>query len=72
MPCLDEPCFKANFKVSVKVSHPEHQAISNTPVEYHDKQSNTYFFERTPFMSCYLLCIIVGKFQSIEKKSPKN
>ena len=32
MPCLDEPRFKAVFKLSVKVNHKSHIAISNTPV----------------------------------------
>ena len=67
MPCLDEPCFKAKFGVTVDLSSPlksKHTAISNTPIK--SISDTRIVFEVTPKMSTYLLCLIVGKFDYVE------
>lgn len=67
-PCFDEPNFKATFKVSLVVD--KHLvALSNgrrlkeTPVS---RRRKLVEFARTPKMSTYLTCFIVGEFESSE------
>ena len=66
MPCLDEPCFKAKFQLTVNISETQagHTAISNTPVEL--TEGSKVVFEETPKMSTYLLVCIIGKFEYVE------
>ena len=66
LPCLDEPSFKAKFKLSINLSEAQkhHTAISNTPVE--SQEDGLVTFEWTPKMSTYLLVCVVGKFEYVE------
>lgn len=74
MPCFDEPVFKAVFKVSVKVREANHVAISNSNVEsIKTSQSGKWYnFKDTPYMSPYLLCLVIGKFEYIERYMPDH
>ena len=66
IPCLDEPSFKAKFRLTVHRSEAlkHHTAISNTPVAQENGQ--IVEFEQTPKMSTYLLVCVVGKFDFVE------
>ena len=70
LPCLDEPCYKAVFNLSVKVNNPAHIAISNTPIRA--KHDSLVQFEPTPKMSTYLLVCVVGRFENIEVEPSKD
>ena len=68
-PCFDEPSQKATFAVSVTIDE-DHKAISNMPEEKelkHNDGTKTLWFEKTPIMSTYVLALIVGKINCIEK-----
>lgn len=62
MPCFDEPSFKSYFTVELEVQLSEHIAISNMPVKEVKEENGVkvYSFERSPFMSCYLLAFFIG------------
>ena len=68
MPCFDEPSFKSVFQVKIKVLRERHIAISNTTatVKLNDDGSRWFEFEDTPYMSTYLLALIVGKFDTYQ------
>lgn len=74
MPCFDEPIFKAIFQVSVKIRETSHIAISNSKIKSLEKSENGlwYNFKDTPLMSTYLLCLVIGKFEHIEKTIPSS
>lgn len=68
-PCFDEPSQKATFALSVTIDE-DHKAISNMPEEKelkHNDGTKTLWFEKTPIMSTYVLALIVGKINCIEK-----
>ncbi|MGI8420628.1 MAG: M1 family metallopeptidase [Candidatus Levyibacteriota bacterium] len=73
-PCFDEPARKAIFIVTLLVPQ-DHTAISNT-IETEIKELGNGLkrirYAPTPIMSTYLLAMIVGKFEYIEKKSPEG
>ena len=74
MPWFDEPIFKAVFEVILNVTHPSHVAISNSKVKSIEKWEggNWYWFHDTPYMSTYLLWLIIGKFEYIESILPSS
>lgn len=74
MPCFDEPVFKAIFKVSINVRESTHIAISNAKVESIEENPNGkwYNFADTPYMSTYILCLVIGKFEYIHKATPTS
>ncbi len=67
-PCFDEPAFKATFKVSLVIDK-KLVALSNgrnikeTSIS---RRRKVVEFARTPKMSTYLTCFIVGEFESSE------
>ena len=66
LPCLDEPLFKANFQLKVKIRQDRHVAISGPPIKIIRDSDNFVTFEETPKMSSYLLVCIVGLFERVE------
>ncbi|KAK9876801.1 hypothetical protein WA026_015039 [Henosepilachna vigintioctopunctata] len=69
-PCWDEPALKATFNVILTVPK-DLVALSNMPVlnskEY--KDTVTYYFDKSPIMSTYLVAVVVGEYDYIEDKS---
>jgi tricorn protease interacting factor F2/3 len=68
-PCFDAPEHKATFDVSFSVAS-NLSVVSNTlpfdVIEFGEKK--TYYFERTPKMSTYLLYFGVGEFEFLEDR----
>jgi tricorn protease interacting factor F2/3 len=71
LPCIDEPAYKADFKLAVRVRS-DLSVISNMPLESEKKEGGrkTVTFQKTPKMSTYLLYVGIGKFE--EEKSRHN
>tara|TARA_Y100000590_G_scaffold396873_1_gene477959 strand:- start:29596 stop:32163 length:2568 start_codon:yes stop_codon:yes gene_type:complete len=70
-PCFDEPSQKATFSVSVTINT-NHRAISNMPEEKEQNNNDgtkTVWFTKTPIMSTYVLALVVGQINCIEKTS---
>ncbi|XP_066588195.1 puromycin-sensitive aminopeptidase [Prorops nasuta] len=69
-PCWDEPALKAFFDITLKVPIGL-TALSNMPVKNKivSESMEILTFERTPFMSTYLVAVAVGKFDYVEAKS---
>jgi puromycin-sensitive aminopeptidase len=63
-PCIDEPQYKATFKVSASIA-PGDTAISNSPILAETTDAKTkrkiVTFDETPKMSTYLVALIVGR-----------
>ncbi|GLG93883.1 Aminopeptidase N [Gryllus bimaculatus] len=73
-PCFDEPHFKAQFAVTVRTPAPYH-ALGNMPVWYTrvwDNYTSEVIFHTTPYMSTYLLAIVVSDFRYLEDKISSN
>ncbi|MEW9491256.1 MAG: M1 family metallopeptidase [Candidatus Aramenus sulfurataquae] len=64
IPCVDNPAYKAEFKLTVKVSK-NLDVISNMPIESVREEGNKKIveFAKTPKMSTYLLYLGIGKFE---------
>ncbi|XP_043264680.1 aminopeptidase N [Colletes gigas] len=68
-PCMDEPSYKATFKLSVL--RPKNMtALSNTPIENSTEAAGEPdliwdHFEKTPKMSTYQVALFVSNFESI-------
>jgi len=71
-PCVDEPSYKAVFRLSV-VTDEGLSVISNTPVvsEKAEKGRVRFSFSPTPRMSTYLFFMGIGKFEEATTKSGK-
>ncbi|KOC69113.1 Aminopeptidase N [Habropoda laboriosa] len=75
-PCMDQPLYKANFKLSVL--RPKNMtARSNTPVESSEEANGESdliwdHFQKTPRMSTYQLALIVSDFESISPTQEIN
>jgi tricorn protease interacting factor F2/3 len=65
-PCIDNPSYKARFKLSVRIDRDLH-AISNTPIERVTLEGNKKVVEfmETPPMSTYLLYLGIGKWEEV-------
>ena len=72
-PCFDEPHFKASFRLTLIIESNQ-ECLNNMPVES-VKQSGSkkhVAFEKTPLMSPYLVCFIVGTgFHTVKDESHK-
>ncbi|POO02031.1 Peptidase M1, alanine aminopeptidase/leukotriene A4 hydrolase [Trema orientale] len=69
-PCWDEPALKATFKIRVDASQ-ELMVLSNMPITDEKLNGNnvkTIIFE-SPFMSTYIVGVVVGLFDYIEDTS---
>jgi len=69
IPCFDEPEFKAEFELKVKVDK-DYDVISNTEIENEETNEDYKIvkFKKTPPMSTYLLYLGIGKFDYLEDK----
>ena len=68
-PCFDDPSVKATFSLSVTIQE-NHRAISNMPEKKERKNNDgtkTIWFEKTPIMSTYVVALVVGQINCIEK-----
>ena len=68
-PCFDEPNQKATFSLCATIEE-NHRAISNMPEQKQCKNNDgtkTIWFEKTPIMSTYVLALVVGQLNCIEK-----
>ncbi|KAL0822477.1 hypothetical protein ABMA28_004534 [Loxostege sticticalis] len=69
-PCWDEPAIKATFDISLNVPA-DRVALSNMPVkeEKTEGAKKLVHFDTTPIMSTYLVAVVVGEYDYVEKKS---
>ncbi|AWR93512.1 M1 family metallopeptidase [Acidianus brierleyi] len=67
IPCVDNPSYKAEFKLIVKVDK-DLDVISNMPIERitNEGSKKTVEFYKTPKMSTYLLYLGIGKFEEYQ------
>ena len=66
LPCFDEPCFKARFRLSVTVADGL-AVVSNSAIEKEERvgdQRRTVHFALTPPLSTYLLALAVGPLEA--------
>ncbi len=65
-PCFDDPKYKTTFKVTLK-SNLDKTFLSNMPIKSEKiiENSKIVVFNKTPLMSTYLLCIIVGDLEKV-------
>ncbi len=66
LPCFDEPCFKARFRISVTTGE-GNIVVSNGAIESEEPLGNgrrTVRFAKTPKLSTYLLAIAVGPLEA--------
>ncbi len=66
IPCVDNPSYKARFKLSVRIPKELH-AISNMPIERVtiDGDRKVIEFAETPPMSTYLLYLGIGRWEEL-------
>ncbi|CAH0398786.1 unnamed protein product [Chilo suppressalis] len=69
-PCWDEPAIKATFDITLDVPA-DRVALSNMPVkeEKVNGDKKLIHFDTTPIMSTYLVAVVVGEYDYVEKKS---
>ncbi|KAK4599003.1 hypothetical protein RGQ29_009192 [Quercus rubra] len=67
-PCWDEPACKAMFKITLDVPS-KLVALSNMPIfeEKVDGDLKTVSYQESPIMSTYLVAIVVGLFDYVER-----
>lgn len=70
-PCWDEPAIKATFDITLEVPV-DRVALSNMPVreETVKDEKKIMKFDTTPIMSTYLVAVVVGEYDYVEKTSP--
>ncbi|XP_047517240.1 puromycin-sensitive aminopeptidase [Pieris napi] len=69
-PCWDEPAIKATFDITLEVPT-DRVALSNMPVKEQKITGDKKImqFDRTPIMSTYLVAVVVGEYDYVEKTS---
>ena len=71
IPCFDYPNLKANFTLVVKIDS-KYNCLSNTSIKKvnQDKTTNhkIIYFNTTPLMSTYLLCLVCGEIKGVVLK----
>ncbi|RWS22265.1 hypothetical protein B4U80_00248, partial [Leptotrombidium deliense] len=68
---FDEPSFKATFSITI-IAPKDRTVVSNMPVSSStvtEKEKKTVF-QKTPKMSTYLVCFVVGDYDFVEKSTP--
>lgn len=66
-PCFDAPEYKATFDIHFKVDRHLHVVSNTLPYDVvDDGEKKTYFFEKTPLMSTYLVYFGIGEFEFLE------
>ena len=70
-PCVDEPCAKATFSLTLRSEVPTDTILSNMPAKEEKLEPNlkTVVFEETPKMSTYLLAFALGDFVGYQTTS---
>ena len=65
-PCIDDPKFKTTFKIILK-SKSDKTFLSNMPINSEKiiENNKIVIFDKTPLMSTYLVCIIVGDLEKV-------
>lgn len=76
IPCFDYPNLKAQFTLIVKLSDPNKKCISNMSVKksylIENGAGKIIFFNSTPPMSTYLLCLVCGDITNSETEQVKT
>ncbi|CAG9561275.1 unnamed protein product [Danaus chrysippus] len=69
-PCWDEPAIKATFDITLEVPT-DRVALSNMPVKVEkvNGDKKVMQFDTTPIMSTYLVAVVVGEYDYVEKTS---
>lgn len=70
---MDEPAYKTTFDVTLTLTE-DVTALSNMPVKCQDvtPEGKVICFHKTPKMSTYLLCIVIGQYEYLEKPNRDN
>lgn len=69
-PCFDQPSFRSTFDLTLDI--PSHmQALSNMPIKsfqdnFLNNQTKRIYFQRTPLMPTFLLCFVIGEFDTLK------
>jgi len=76
IPCFDYPNLKACFNLIVKLNNPNKVCISNMSIKksylIKNKTNKIIYFNSTPPMSTYLLCLVCGDIIHSEKEQVKS
>lgn len=76
IPCFDYPNLKASFNLIVKLNNPNKECISNMSVKksslIENGNSKIIYFNSTPTMSTYLLCLVCGDITHLEIEQVKT
>jgi hypothetical protein len=69
-PCFDDPNKKATFQTMIKTNS-KFTCLSNTRIQKHDKNEHhqLVIFDKTPIMSTYLFCIVIGTIEPTYSES---
>ncbi|CAD5116626.1 DgyrCDS5497 [Dimorphilus gyrociliatus] len=73
-PCFDEPEFKANFNIELERRESRTSLSNGDLVQTIDLEDGWKrdIFERTPYMSCYLVAFVISDFEHVEFNSDKG
>jgi len=66
-PCIDQPEFRSTFDISVKRPNKQVEVLSNMPEM--EEVDQVVKFRRTPPMPTYLICLVIGYYDSITRRS---
>jgi len=69
IPCIDNPSYKAEFELTVKVDKDLDVIFNTLPIEVkYEGNRKIIKFAKTPRMSTYLLYLGIGKFEELSDK----